>query len=141
MKYQNTLVAITALALSTLTATAWADGSDLKEIMKELRGNLIEITDGLLVNDFDRIEQGANGIAQHPQIPPAQVKRVVAELGPEMPQFKGFDVQVHDLALSIAAAAKAKDSEAVLADYQPLVAGCLGCHETFKDRVSEVLSR
>ena len=70
--------------------------------MQELRGNLIEITDGLLIDVFDRIERGANAIAQHPQIAPSQVKRVAEELSPEMPQFKRFDLQVHNLSLSIA---------------------------------------
>lgn len=69
------------------------------------------------------------------------MKLVAEELGPEMPKFKQFDVKVHNLSLSIAAAAKAKNSDAVWADYQPLVSGCLGCHKTFKDRVSEVLRR
>ena len=107
--------------------------------MQTLRDNLIEITDGLLVDDFDRIERGANGIAQHPQIAPSQVKRVAEELGSEMPKFKQFDVQVHNLSLSIAVAADAKNSDAVWANYQPLVSGCLGCHSAFKDRVSGVL--
>lgn len=61
------------------------------------------------------------------------------ELGPEMPQFKQFDVQVHELSLSIAAAAREKNIDAIWADYQPLVSGCLGCHKTFKGRVSEAL--
>ncbi len=141
MRCRAILVTIITLFLSTLTATASATEPSLKEIMQALRDNLIEITDGLLIDDFDRIERGAIGIAQHPQIAPAQVKRVAKELGPEMPQFKQFDVQVHNLSLSIAAAAEAKNSDVVWADYQPLVSGCLGCHEAFKARVSEALSR
>jgi len=124
MKCQTVLVTITTLALSILTAAASATEPSLKEIMQALRDNLMEITDGLLIDDFDRIERGANGIAEHPQIAPSQVKRVAEELGPEMPQFKQFDVQVHNLSLSIAAAARAKDGDAVWADYQPLVSGC-----------------
>ena len=141
MKCHAILVTIITLTFSTLTVSASAAEPSLKQIMQGLRDNLIEITDGLLIDDFDRIEQGANGIAQHPQIAPPQVKRVAKELGSEMPQFKQFDVQVHNLSLSIAAAAREKNSDVVWADYQPLVSGCLGCHEAFKDRVSEVLAR
>ena len=158
MKCHAILVTIITLTFSTLTVSASAAEPSLKQIMQGLRDNLIEITDGLLIDDFDRIElfsngaefadldfdrieQGANGIAQHPQIAPPQVKRVAKELGSEMPQFKQFDVQVHNLSLSIAAAAREKNSDVVWAEYQPLVSGCLGCHEAFKDRVSEVLAR
>lgn len=56
MKYRTMLVTITALAFSTLTTTASATEPTLKEILQALRGNLIEITDGLLIDDFDRIE-------------------------------------------------------------------------------------
>ena len=139
MKCKKALITAATLALCTLTATASATEPSLQEIMQALRGDLIEITDGLLTEDFDRIERGANGISQHPQIAPAQVKRVAAELGAEMPQFKQFDVQVHNLSLSIVAAAKVKDRDAVEADFKPLLSGCLGCHKAFKDRVSKAL--
>jgi len=139
MSYKTLLVITTILAFSNLTVPASADDPSLKEIMQALRDNLTEVTDGLLMNDFDRIERGAEGIAQHPQIAPTQVKRVAEELGPEMPRFKQYDVQVHNLSLSIVAAAKAKNSEAVWADYQQVLSGCLGCHTSFKDRVSEAL--
>lgn len=140
MRHQTILLTISAFALSTVTATASATEPNLKEIMQELRSNLIEITDGLLVADFDRIERGAIGIAEHPPIAPSQVKLVLKALGPEMPKFKGFDVQVHKLALSIAVAAKTKNGNAILADYQQMLSGCLGCHTTFKDRVSKALN-
>lgn len=141
MRCKMLMVVLTTLTLSNLSATASTSNPSLQEIMQALRGNLIEITDGLLIDDFDRIEHGANGIAKHPQIAPSQVKRVAEELGPEMPKFKQFDVQVHNLSLSIVAAANAKNSDAVWADYQQLVSGCLGCHKSFKGRVSEVLRR
>ena len=141
MRCHAILVTIFTLTLSTLIVTASAAEPSLKEIMQALRDNLMKITDGLLIDDFDRIERGANGIAQHPQIAPTQVKLVAKELGSEMPQFKQFDIQVHNLSLSIAAAAREKNSDVVWADYQSLVSGCLGCHEAFKNRVSEVLGR
>lgn len=41
----------------------------LQIIMQGLRDNLVEITDGLLVDDFELVERGASAIANHPRIP------------------------------------------------------------------------
>lgn len=129
---------ILILALSATLATA-AEPS-LKEIMQDLRDNLVEITDGLLVDDFDRVVQGATGIAQHAPIAGPQAKRIAETLGPEMAAFKQFDEQVHALSVVIAASGKEKDREALIMDYQRMVNGCLACHAAFKERVTQVLT-
>jgi cytochrome c556 len=131
--------AVGILIFSAIAITATAAEPTLREIMQDLRDNLVEITDGLLTDDFDRVAQGATGIAQHAPISAPQAKRIANELGPEMPAFKQFDQQVHTLSVSIATASKAKDREAVISHYQRLVDGCLGCHAAFKARVSKVL--
>ena len=82
---------LTVLTLSVTTATA-AEPS-LKEIIQDRRDNMVEITDGLLYDEFDRIERGANGIAQHAPIAASQAKRIAEDLGPEMAAFKQFDEQ------------------------------------------------
>ena len=137
--YTAYIVAISSIVFFTSVNTTSADEPDLKEIMQQLRNNLVEITDGLLLDDFERIAQGAMGIANHPQIAATQVKRVVAELGPKMPEFKQLDQRVHDLSVSIEAAAKEKNHDAVAAEYQNLIGGCLACHSDFKDQVAKAL--
>jgi hypothetical protein len=49
--------------------------------MQGLRDNLVEITDGLLADDFDRIANGSMGIAQHASIPASQVTQIADVLG------------------------------------------------------------
>ena len=139
IRYAVSVVAISSIAFFS-SATS-AGEPDLKEIMQQLRNNLVEITDGLLLDDFDRIAQGAVGIASHPQIAAAQVKRVVAELGPRMPEFKKLDQRVHDLSVSIEAAAKNMDRDTVTAEYQNLISGCLACHTDFKEQVANALGK
>ncbi|MBT8077643.1 MAG: hypothetical protein KJO31_03660 [Gammaproteobacteria bacterium] len=132
-------ISLLIFAMSTIVATA-AEPS-LKEIMQDLRDNLVEITDGLLVDDFERVARGAAGVAQHAPISAPQAKQIAAALGPEMPAFKQFDEQVHALSLAIASAASDQDRDAVIVNYRRMVDGCVACHAAFKERVAAVLSK
>lgn len=118
-----------------------SEANNLKEIMQGLRNDLVAITDGLLVDDFEKVAQGADAIAGHPQIPPGQVKLVAAELGSEMAAFKQLDTLVHDISLEISAAASTHDRDGAVSAYQRMLEGCLACHSTYKDRVAAVLAR
>ena len=126
------------LALASTVAMA-GDAPSLKEIMQGLRNNLVEISDGLLTDDFELVAQGAASIAEHPKIPAAQVQLVAAELGPEMAAFKQLDNLVHDQSLEIGVAAKALDRDAAISSYQRMIEGCFDCHRTYKERVAAIL--
>jgi cytochrome c556 len=131
--------AITLLTIFVPTIAMTGDSITLKAIMQGLRNDLVEISDGLLTDDFTKVENGARSIAEHPQIAPEQVKLVAAALGPEMAAFKQLDNVVHDLSLEIAAAAKTLDRDAVIVSYQRMIEGCLNCHHTYKEHVAAVL--
>jgi hypothetical protein len=126
------LILIPAIALTGETTS-------LKEIMQGLRNNVVDISDGLLTDDFGLVARGAIAIAEHPRIPANQVQLVAQELGPEMPAFKALDTTVHDLSLEINAAAESRDSNAAVKAYQKMIEGCFACHATYKDRVANVL--
>ena len=121
------------------TAAQAGEPTTLQTIMQGLRDNLVEISDGLLTDDFELVDRGATAIANHPRIPPEQVQLVAKELGQEMPVFKQFDTRVHDLALEISAAAKSEVRAAAVSGFQQMVDGCLACHAGYKDRVAGVL--
>ena len=112
----------------------------LKAIMQGLRDSLVEITDGLLTDDFEQVAQGALAIAEHPRIPAAQAQLVAEELGAEMAVFKRLDTLVHDLSLEIETAAIALDRDAALSNYQRMLDSCVACHVAYKERVAAVLS-
>ena len=121
------------------TAAMTSDAPSLQEIMQGLRNSLVEISDGLLADDFELVAHGPASIAEHPKIPATQVQLVAAELGPEMAAFKQLDNFVHDLSLEISAAARAQDRRAAISGYQRMIEGCLDCHRAYKERVAAVL--
>ena len=133
------LLLATALAVVALPGTAVTSDTTLKTIMQEMRLNFLDISDGFLLDDFEKIAEGALAIAEHPRIPPEQVQRVAGELGAEMPVFKNFDVQVHELSLEIYKAAKDRDRAAAVTAYQGMVAACFACHAAYRERVAAVL--
>ena len=131
-------ISISALALFTTLGVAVEPS--LKEIMQDLRDDTAGIANGLLVEDFQAIADSAGRIASHPQIPAEQVQLVAAELGAEMAAFKQFDTLVHDLSLSIAAAAKEGDTSLAASHYHSMLDGCLACHASYRERVADVLA-
>jgi len=135
------LIPSVALVTLFLPLTSLTDDAvSLKTIMQGLRNNLVEISDGLLTDDFEKVSKGASAIASHPRIPAEQVQLVAAELGQEMAAFKQMDTLVHDLSLEIETAARALDHGAASSAYQRMVNGCFACHQAYKDRVAATLS-
>ncbi len=136
---RNGLLLLVSFAAFAVPVTAVTGETTLKEIMQELRRNFLEVSDGFLLDDFDRVAEGALAIAEHPRIPPEQVELVANELGPEMPVFKNFDVQVHELSLEMYKAAMDGDRAAAVAAYQGMVAACFDCHAAYRERVAAAL--
>lgn len=131
------------LAALVFCATAYSEVNsdiDLKRIMQDLQSDSALVVEGLMVENFEIVDAAATRIADHPRIPPAQVALVAAELGSEMPNFKQLDTLVHDLALSISAAAREADTAAIADDYKRMLDGCLACHASYRERVARVLS-
>jgi len=140
MMNRNRNIRAAALLLALVPTVAMTDDApSLKEIMQGLRNNLVEISDGLLTDDFEQVIRGATSIAEHPKIAPAQVQLVAAALGSEMAAFKQLDILVHDLSLEISAAAEKSDRDAAISSYQRMIEGCFDCHRTYKERVAAVL--
>lgn len=144
IKFCLTITGCILLCLSTISTTVSAEGTasdniSLKIIMQRLLDDTQLITKGIFFENFEMIEKGAKQIAQHPPIPLETRKKLLKGLGQEMAQFKGFDVKVHNTAVSIAQAAKNKNMEAILSNYHQLVDGCQYCHESFKQRAVNIL--
>lgn len=139
LKNKRLMLASIVLVLAPAIALA-SDAPTLQEIMQGLRDNLVDITDGLLADDFELVARGATAIADHPRIPPAEVQLVAEELGTEMAVFKQLDTLVHDLSLEIETAARSLDRDAALSNYQRMLDSCVACHVAYKERVAAVLS-
>ncbi len=134
-------VLVATVAVVSLPAAALSgDDETLRGIMQALRQNFLDVSDGFLLDDFDKVADSSLAIAEHPRIPEEQAQRVADELGPEMPVFRNFDVQVHELSLELYKAAQEGDRVAALAAYQRMFAACIGCHAAYRERVAAVLS-
>jgi len=138
-RWSGWICAICVIAVSTAAVSATSPEPSLKEIMQGLRVDLVEVTDGLLTGDFDQVVQAAARISQHPPISDAQAQLIASELGAEMAGFEQFDKIVHELSLSMTAAAKQRNRERTIADYQQMVNGCLACHTAYQSRVTAAL--
>lgn len=135
------MLGLASLAVVVMPTLALTDeATTLKSIMLGLRDGLVEISDGLLTDDFGLVQHGATTIAEHPRIPAEQVQLVAQELGEEMAAFKALDTRVHDLSLEIEAAAKVLDGAAARAAFTQMVDGCFACHAAYKERVATVLN-
>lgn len=130
--------ALLALLLLPPAASA-GEATTLKTIMQGLRDDAAVIADGLFTDDLERVGRGAAAIADHPRIPPEQVRLVADELGPEMPAFKQLDTRVHDLAMRIGEAAAIGEQAAAFGAFKDMMDGCMACHAAFKARVAGVL--
>jgi len=132
--------ALLGISIFILPAVSGSENTiDLKSIMQGLRDNVVEISDGLLTDDYEKVARGAGGVADHPTIPAEQVQLVANALGAEMPAFKQYDTMVHNRSLELAAAAKAQNREAAVTAYLAMVEGCLACHQQYKQRVATAL--
>ena len=69
MNMTRLIAAANLIFIFAPTVSLTSEGSELKEIMQGLRNDLVDISDGLLMDDFEQIARGATAIAQHPQIP------------------------------------------------------------------------
>lgn len=140
MDMRLVFVTSSLLVSLTLSANTMAAEPSLREIMQHLNSSLGVILEGMLLEDYEQIAEGAEGIAHHAHIVAPQVERIAEELGAEMAVFSQFDEQVHDLSVSIAELASERDRGAIQLDYHHLVDGCLGCHALFRTRLSSVLN-
>ncbi len=133
------LAAAAVLAFAATGLAAIETEPTLKEIMQGLRDSLVEMTDGLLLGELDRVSPAALDIAGHPPISERDRPVIVATLGPEMPAFAQFDQSVHSLSLSIAEAATQGDLARAEREYQQMLGTCFACHSAYKSRVAEAL--
>ncbi len=135
-------ILLISLAIITVTPIlSWAKENQItfKDVMQDLLTDTQQITKGIILEDFQLIEQAANKIANHPKPDLAIRMKVVKTLGNEMGKFKAKDTVVHNSAVNILSAAKANDMNTITKEYQQLVNGCLACHAGFKEKVAKAL--
>jgi cytochrome c556 len=137
MKKQSILVASLITFALTVTHGQAAEPLELQKVMKELGKNMQVITGGISREDWELVAKTAPHIAEHPQPPVSEKLRIMKFMGPEMSNFKAFDMKTHEAAHDLMHAAHAKDGQKVIAAFQQVQTTCLNCHQTFRGKFVE----
>lgn len=111
----------------------------LFSIMAGLQSEMARISRGLWLEAMDTVAAGADGVANHPRVPPEEFRRIQGVLGEEMSRFGGLDGRVHDLAVRLAEEARAGDLDAVLSTDAELRRACVACHAEFRERLRDAI--
>ncbi|MFT5519554.1 MAG: cytochrome c556 [Enterobacterales bacterium] len=135
----STLMFSLILISNTSAVEATAKSISLKGIMQSLLSDTQKITEGIFLDNFQMIEKAANNIATHPEIPKPIKMKLMKSFGPKMVDFKAYDTLVHNAAVEINKAAKEKDRETILKQYQQMISDCQSCHNKFKVTVQQIL--
>lgn len=127
------------LISSTTAVESTTQNTSLAGIMQGLLIDTQQITKGIFTDNFEIIEKATNNIAAHPEVPKSTKMKLVNFLGPKMADFKAYDMTVHNAAVNISKAAKGKEMDKVLKEYQQMINACQSCHNHFKTSVQKLL--
>ncbi len=128
-------IAVT-LGGTLLTASAHAgEPLHLQAIMKEMGRAMQVITDGIAREDWALIAAAAPRISAHDQPPQDEKIRIITFMGPGMGQFKAFDTETGEAALSLEQAARRADAQQVIDSFRQVQTGCMNCHQQFRSKI------
>jgi cytochrome c556 len=128
-------------AVMLLATNSYAGDGSLKQVMQQLGSDYSDLGDAILWEDFDAAAEAAHAIAYHDKPSMGQRMKIMGALGTEMPEFKKADGRVHDLALNIEEAARAKDMPLLIQHQSRMLTACMACHTTYRSRVIEALKQ
>ena len=104
----------------------------LRTIMSDMGENMQAITDGISLENWQQVEKNAALIADHPQPPMAEKKRIMSLFGAKMAEFKTLDGKTHDAARVLSEVSKRADGFEIIAAFTQLQNTCLTCHVKFR---------
>ncbi|MBN4060786.1 cytochrome c [bacterium AH-315-I20] len=116
-----------------------AKEGSLKAIMQQLGIDFSALESAILVEDFAAAEKAAHAMAFHDTPSFGTKMKLMASLRTDMPKFKEADDKVHNLALELEAAAKAKDVKTLIAKQSQMLSACMACHTSYRSRIIEIL--
>jgi hypothetical protein len=125
------------------TPTASADPANLplKEIMRGLESDLVDLAHGIWTDNPKAAGAAARRIASHPRVTPEEMATIQASLKDEFPPFAQMDLKAHDTAVAFADAAEAlPPTSELFSGYLQIQQGCMACHANYRTRVSEALN-
>ena len=137
MKYRVLIAGIFHLIMFTQaiaeTTPRTTEPMALQKIMQGMGKNMQIIVDGISREDWDLVEKTAPLIANHPQPPMSEKKKIMAFFATDMSKFKGYDTKTHDAARILGEVAESKDGQAIISNFATLQNTCLMCHQNFRE--------
>ena len=112
-----------------------ASAQPLLPIMRRLALDMAALQQALWLDDLPAVERHAAAIAQHPNIAPAELRRIEQTLGAETAVFDSIDLAVHEHSVALHEAAQRADAEALLDRLSDVQRGCVACHARFRERL------
>jgi len=116
-----------------------AEEGSLKAIMQQLGMDYAAVDEAILKEDLDAVAVAAHGIAFHDTPSLGTKMKLMGSLRSEMKGFKAADGKVHQLALDIEKAAKAKDMNTVITKQSQMLGACMACHTSYRSRIISIL--
>lgn len=128
------------LVITLLTLTAFfnvkAEEAEktmaLQGVMQKLGNNMQVVAGAISKEDWDLVAELSPKIANHAEPPLSEKMRILAWLGKDAGDFRNFDAQVHDAAISMGNAATQDDGQAVIDSFARVQQSCLACHQSFR---------
>lgn len=103
----------------------------LRAIMSDLGAEYLRLTNALLIEDFNGLEESAKAIESHP-LPDEIIAAIKDKLGKSFRGFERVDEHSHRAAADLAARAAAKDIIGAAKAFGSLAQGCVSCHKQFR---------
>jgi hypothetical protein len=107
----------------------------LRPIMVQLGTAMRTFTDALWLEDYPAMTGSSEAIADHPHISAEELERIQRILGDGMAAFETIDRDVHESAVRLHEAARARQLDSIVARLAEVQRGCVACHERFRERL------
>ncbi len=108
------------------------NAKSIVHVMQALNTSTREIADGIILNDFAKIEASSYAIAHHDPIAEEDLTSLFEALGPRKDAFITCDEKVHDAAVLLNGVAKTKKMGDVVDAYADMIDAVASCHRDFK---------
>ena len=140
MRQKLLIIAIATIFSTNMTLGAKNSSPTLKKVMQDLERDMANLGKGIFYQDFKVIKQAADNVAHHPRAKD-QLPTVMKTLKTRLSKFKKYDTKVHEAAKGIMKLAEKEKINEIVKKQEIIVRNCVGCHNQFRDELSNVLSK
>ena len=103
----------------------------LRTIMQELGAEFLQLSNSLMIDDFNGMDEAAKAIQGHP-LPGGIATAIKNKLGKDFSRFESVDQQSHQAAAELVNRAAARDALGSAKAFGHLTEGCVSCHAQFR---------